>query len=184
MSSDSDPYAEALAAISAKDRPKARQLLASLVAREPRRAEAWLLLSTLVDEVDQSIECLQHVVALDPGNARARHWLNLAARARARREAGLAPAEPEVEEDPDADFVELEPEDQPVPRLGRYLLDFGFIMVKDLYNGLDAQREAAQAGQARPLGGILVERAGLTQARLDFALREQQRVRAEVEANP
>lgn len=176
-----DLYDQALAAVSAKDRPRARTLLASLVAAEPRRAEAWLLLSTLVDEVDKSIECLQHVVALDPGNARARHWLDLANRARARREAGLPPADQEPEPDPDADFVELEPEDQPVPRLGRYLLDFGFVTVQQLSAALDRQQAALQAGHPRRLGGILVEDGALTQPRLDFALREQQRVRAELE---
>jgi hypothetical protein len=179
MSSDPDLYAQAQAAVNAKDRPLARQLLGALVGAEPRRAEAWLLLSTVVDDVDQSIECLQRVIALDPANARARHWLSLAARARARREAGLESAEPVVEEDPDADFVELEPEDQPVPRLGRYLLDFGFISVQDLYAALDIKHSAAQAGQARRLGGILIEQGVLTPERLDFALREQQRVRAE-----
>jgi hypothetical protein len=166
--------------VSARDRTLARTLLASLVAAEPRRAEAWLLLSTLVDEVDKSIECLQHVVALDPGNARARHWLDLANRARARQEAG-ASADQELEPDPDADFVELEPEDRPVPRLGRYLLDFGFVSAAQLSAALDRQQAALQSGHPRLLGGILIEDGTLTQARLDFALREQQRVRLELE---
>jgi tetratricopeptide (TPR) repeat protein len=179
---DPDLYAQALAAVNAKDRPQARQLLAALVAADPRRGDAWLLLSTLVDDVDQSIDCLQKAIALDPANAKARHWLDLAARARARREAGLAPSEPVVEEDPDADFVDLEPEDRPVPRLGRYLLDFGFITVQQLSAALDHQRAAAQAGLSRQLGSILVEEGTLPQVRLSFALREQERVRAEVAA--
>lgn len=177
-----DLYAQALAAVDAKDRPQARQLLAALVAAEPRRADAWLLLSTVVDDVDQSIECLRKALALDPANTKARHWLDLAARARARREAEQAAAEPVPAEDPDAAFVELAPEDRPVPRLGRYLLDFGFITPEQLQAALDHQQAAAQAGLVRQLGGILVEDGALAQARLDFALREQERVRAEVAA--
>lgn len=198
--SEDDLFAQAQAALSAKDRPLARQLLATLVAADPRHARAWLLLSTLAEDVDKSIECLQHVLALEPENGQARQWLSLALRARAERAEREAtpPPEPEPEpaepleapepaelaepEDPDAEFEPLEPEDVPVPRLGRYLLDFGFVSREQLEAALDRQRAASQTGSARPLGGILVDEGALAPDRLDFALREQQRVRAEAES--
>jgi hypothetical protein len=183
MSSDTgDRYAQALAAIGARDRLRARQLLAALVGREPRRAEAWLLLSTLVDDVSHSIQCLQRAVALDPANQQARRWLASAVRARTERD-GSPSAEASAADDPDAAFVPLEPEDLPIPRLGRCLLDFGFVTEPQLHLALITQGAEAAAGVRRLLGGILVEQGALTPERLDFALREQERLRADAARN-
>ena len=77
-------YAQGLAALEAKDRPAARQLLANVVMLDPQHEEAWLQLSTLMDTVAQSIECLQHVIALNPTHTKARHWLRLAREAQSR----------------------------------------------------------------------------------------------------
>lgn len=181
MSSDpGDRYAQALAAIGARDRLRARQLLAALVGSEPRRADAWLLLSTLVDDVNQSIQCLQRAVALDPASQQARQWLASAVRARA----AAQPPEAEAVEDPDAAFIPLEPEDIPVPRLGRLLLDFGFITEPQLHLALIAQGAGAATGEPLLLGGILIGQGALPPERLDFALREHERLRAEAARNP
>jgi hypothetical protein len=70
----------------------------------------------------------------------------------------------------------LAPADQPVPRLGRYLLDYQFVTAGQLDVALSVQQAAA--GQRRRLGDILLEQGAVSPDRLNFALREQQRVRA------
>ncbi|MCC6190026.1 MAG: hypothetical protein IT318_13405 [Anaerolineales bacterium] len=171
-------YAQAQAAASAKDRARARQLLLALVRANPLHEAGWLLLSTLAEDPAQSIDCLQRVLAINPGNARARQWLALAQRAQARpAEASAAPAGEPADED-DGDFEPLEPADQPVPRLGRYLLDFKFVSPDQLAAALAAQAQAAQSGRPRLLGEILLERGALPAERMEFALREQRRARS------
>lgn len=171
-------YAQAAGALSAKDRAGARQLLATLVMVDPRHEEGWLLLSTVVDDVALAIECLQHVIALNPTHTKARHWLRLARENQSRNgqpETGAEPV-PELPMDDPAAFTALDPADQPVPRLGRYLLDYHFVTAEQLAAGLAAQ---AAAGRPRLLGDILIEQGGLVAQQLAFALREQARVRAE-----
>ena len=175
-------YAEGLAALQAKDRAAARQLLATVVVLDPRHEDAWLQLSTLMDSVAQSIECLQHVIALNPTHAKARHWLRLAREAQSRAgqpAEGEPPPVPEPPMDDPAAFTPLDPADVPVPRLGRYLLDFGFLTPEQLAAGLAAQAEHASAGRAERLGDILLGQGTMTPDHLQFALREQARVRAE-----
>lgn len=176
-------YTQALAALEAKDRLAARQMLATVVVLDPRHEEAWLQLSTLMDEVAQSIECLQHVIALNPAHTKARHWLRLAREAQARvgqTETEAAP-EPELPMDDPAAFTALDAADHPVPRLGRYLLDFRFVTPEQLAAGLAAQaaEAEAEAGRPRMLGDILLTQGALTADHLHFALREQARARAE-----
>jgi len=170
-----------VAAIAAKDRLAARQLLATLVMVEPRHEEGWLLLSTLMDAVAQSIECLQHVIALNPTHTKARHWLRLARESQSRTGQAETEAElvPELPMDDPAAFTALDPADQPVPRLGRYLLDYHFLTADQLAAGLAAQEAAAVAGQPCLLGDILLRQGVLAANQLVFVLREQARVRAE-----
>jgi hypothetical protein len=175
-------YDQALLALASKDRDAARQLLASVVVIDPRHAEAWLQLSALMDDVAQSIQCLQHVIAINPAHAKARQWLRLAREAQARAQEAAAPAEPEPEPEPelpmdDPDYAPLEPADQPVPRVGRLLLDYHFVTAEQLTAALKAQ--AAPAGQPQRLGDILLSQGVLTPVQLQFALREQTRLRAE-----
>jgi hypothetical protein len=186
MSADPAPdaaalYNQALAALEAKDRLAARQLLASVVVLDPRHEDAWLQLSALMDDVAQSIQCLQRVIALNPSHAKARHWLRLAREAQSRSgqggTGGLPVPEPPMD-DPAA-FTPLEPADHPVPRLGRYLLDYGFVTAEQLAAGLAAQAAEAAGGQPRFLGDILLQQGVLAAEHLQFALREQARVRAD-----
>ncbi len=65
--------------------------------------------------------------------------------------------------------------DRPVPRLGKYLLDYKFITDEQLKAALTAQRQAAERGESKRLGDILLEHGSLTQERLSFAVREQSR---------
>ncbi len=176
-------YAQGLAALEAKDRAAARQLLATVVMLDPQHQDAWLQLSTLMETVAQSIECLQHVIALNPTHTKARHWLRLARDAQSRSGQAEAEAElaPELPMDDPAAFTALDPADRPVPRLGRYLLDYGALTPDQLAAGLAAQSaQSADANQRRLLGDILLAQSALTADHLHFALREQARLRAEV----
>jgi tetratricopeptide (TPR) repeat protein len=65
--------------------------------------------------------------------------------------------------------------DRPVPRLGKYLLDYKFITDEQLKAALTAQRAAAEKGESKRLGDILLEQGSITQERLGFAVREQSR---------
>ena len=66
-------------------------------------------------------------------------------------------------------------EERPVPRLGKYLLDYKFITEEQLKAALMAQRDAAKLGAPKRLGDILLEQGALTEERLTFAVREQHR---------
>jgi hypothetical protein len=171
-------YAQAVAALDAGDRAAARRLLGTVVWADPLHEAGWLLLSTVAEDIATSVRCLQHVLALNPENAQARQWLARAERAQARlSEAVQPPAPPERA----PAYEPLAPADEPVPRLGRYLLDYQFVTDRQLAVALAVQQAAA--GQRRRLGDILLEQGAVSPDRLNFALREQQRVRAGLSAN-
>jgi len=65
-------FARATAAVGRKDKPSARKLLDELIFFEPENEEAWLLLSKVVDDLNEVSDCLQHVLALNPNNQAAR----------------------------------------------------------------------------------------------------------------
>jgi tetratricopeptide (TPR) repeat protein len=164
---------EALAAVQARQLPEARRHLMAVVRANPRHEQAWLLLASVVPEVDQAIDCLKRVLALNPNNTRAREWLALAEQ----KQAGRAPAAPSPPDGSSDDVALTEPgdADRPVPRLGQYLLDYKFVTPEQLTRALREQRQTRQAGQPRRLGDILIEQGAITDERLAFALREQHR---------
>src|SRR5512133_3874266 len=55
---------------------QARRLVEQTLRQHPRNARAWYLLSLVVSEPYQAIDCLKRVLALDPGNPYARQRLN------------------------------------------------------------------------------------------------------------
>jgi hypothetical protein len=165
-------YAQAVAALDAGDRAAARRLLGTVVWADPLHEAGWLLLSTVAEDIATSIQCLQRVLALNPENAQARQWLARAERAQARLAEAAQPSPPERA----PDYEPLAPDDQPVPRLGRFLLDYQFVTARQLAVALDVQQAAA--GQRPRLGDILLEQGAVSPDRLNFALREQQRMRA------
>src|SRR5262245_12747296 len=117
-------WQQANQAIQAKDRERARRLLAELVRLEPKHEQAWLLLASVMADVDKAVDCLKRVLALNPNNARAQEWLALANSEKARVKAvAELPAEPDPLPDPDVALTEPGDEERPVPRLGQYLLD-------------------------------------------------------------
>lgn len=166
-------YERATAAIRSRHLEDARRLLYEAVKVNPRHEKAWLALASVLTDMNQAIDCLKRVLALNPENQTAKDWLKLALQERARQEAVA-----ELHADPDLEDVLIEPpgdEDRPVPRLGKYLLEYKFITTAQLKSALAAQHREAQTGKLRRLGDILVEQGALSRERLDFALREQNR---------
>lgn len=68
---------QAIAAVQAGDLELGRSLLARVLQADPRNVDAWLWLSTAVDELPRRAECLRRVIALDPQHRVA--WERLAA---------------------------------------------------------------------------------------------------------
>lgn len=165
-------YVQARTALSRRDKGTARRLLADAVLADPSHEQSWLLLASVVDDLERAAECLRRVLALNPGNAQAREWLAQAEREQARR---AAVDEMQAEAAGGPSFHEPGDEDRPVPRLGQYLLDFKFVSVAQLQAALSSQLNTRQAGLPRRLGDILVEQGALSQERLNFAVREQDR---------
>ena len=168
-------FVQAQALVQAGETEAGRRLLVELLSAHPTHQEGWLLLATVVDGVDQSIDCLQRVLALNTAHPRARKWLALAQREQERL---VALAELKAQPPEAEDAVPLsEPEDdeRPVPRLGQYLLDFKFISASQLQAALVAQRLAKDSGETRRVGDLLLEQGALSEDRLNFAVREQSR---------
>jgi len=167
-------FSEALAAIQVGRRDAARKMLVEVVRANPRHEQAWLALASVVDDRDKAADCLKRVLALNPKNATALQWL--ATETQDKAPAG-AVAETAGEAAAPDEILVREPGDEtrPVPRLGQYLLDYKFVTVEQLKAALLAQRKAAEAGQARRLGDIVVEQGAVTDERLNFAVRQQQR---------
>jgi tetratricopeptide (TPR) repeat protein len=166
-------YAQAEAAIKDKRFDDARKLLITLVKVNPRSEAGWLALASTLDDMHQAIDCLKRVLALNPNNEMAKEWLDFAQQELARQ---AAVAEMKAE---DATFqvmiVEPGDETRPVPRLGKYLLDYKFVTEDQLRAALVAQRQGNARGDSKRLGDYLVEQKALTRERLEFAVEEQKK---------
>jgi tetratricopeptide (TPR) repeat protein len=168
-------YNQATAAIKANQPEQARRLLVEVVRANPRHEQAWLALASVLTDMDQAIDCLKRVLALNPDNATAKEWLAFAEQERARQEAVAEMQAPPPATPDDVPIDEPGDEERPVPRLGKYLLDYKFITPEQLKAALRAQRKAVEAGQNKRLGDILMEQGAITEERLSFAIREQHR---------
>jgi tetratricopeptide (TPR) repeat protein len=165
-------YRQGMVAIQAQKMEEARKLLAEAVRRDPSHEKAWLALASVVPDMEQAVDCLKRVLAINPENRMAQEWLELARRERNRQLSAKRPQQIGLTE------ILLEQpgdEDRPVPRLGQYLLEYRFISTDQLKEALHLQREAAGTGSLRKLGDILLEQGMLSKERLEFALREQHR---------
>ena len=172
-------YNQAVAAIKANQNEQARKMLVEVVRTNPRHEQAWLALASVLTEMDQAIDCLKRVLALNPDNATAKEWLAFAEQEKARQEA-VAEMQAEAQAAPTAAAPDIpldEPgdEERPVPRLGKYLLDYKFITPDQLKAALLTQRKAMEAGATKRLGDILLEEGAISEERLSFAIREQHR---------
>lgn len=66
---------QAIHVIQAGDREKGRQLLTTLIKKEPRNEQAWLWLASAVESADQRRYCLKQVLDINPDNMWARKQL-------------------------------------------------------------------------------------------------------------
>ena len=174
-------HERALVAIRARNLIEARRLLVEAVRREPRHEKSWLALASVLSDMSQAIDCLERVLIINPANGTAKEWLNLARQEQQARKATSATLTELLDDDkadPALGEIKIdEPGDQdrPVPRLGKFLIDYKFISEEELRVALLAQRKAASTGTLRRLGDILVDKGILTRERLEFALKQQTR---------
>lgn len=163
-------FAQAVDALKAKKNNEARRLLIEVVRLNPRHEQGWLALASVLTDMTQAIDCLKRVLALNPNNATAKEWLAFAQQERARQA-----AVEEMNKVPEIVLEEAGDHERPVPRLGKYLLDYKFITTDQLKTALLTQRSEAQNGAAKRLGDILLEQGAISEERLNFAIREQHR---------
>lgn len=69
-------FAQAVQATKAGRKLEARRLLAEIIKNDPRHAQAWYVLSFVVDKREQKIDCLQHVLRYAPDHHRAQLLLH------------------------------------------------------------------------------------------------------------
>lgn len=70
-------FQEAMTAIHAGDRPRARDLLTRLLQHTKENPEYWVWMSTVVDTTKERIYCLKEALRLDPQNASAKRGLSI-----------------------------------------------------------------------------------------------------------
>ena len=167
-------FSQAQAAIQAKQLSEARRLLMQLLRMNARHEDGWLALASIMDDMHKAVECLQRVLALNPNNATAKEWMAFAEQEKA-RQAAVAEMDAPAPAADDIAIIEPGDQDRPVPRLGKYLIDYKFITEEQLKAALRAQKEAAARGETKRLGDMLLEQGAITQERLSFAVREQSR---------
>ncbi len=162
-------YTEAMAHIEAGREDDARRLLAQVVQANPKDEDAWLALALVVPEMDQAIDCLTRVLALNPDNEEAQQYLERAQLEKARDDAAR---EGGAQETPGANAHRPKQTGE-LPSLGRYLLEAGALTPVQLEAALAYQKKLAAAGKPVKLGEILVDRRIITQAELDSAVKNQ-----------
>ncbi|MBI4772177.1 MAG: hypothetical protein HY784_17600 [Chloroflexi bacterium] len=164
-------FTQAVAALKAGQNDAARRALIQVVRADPRHESGWLALASTLTDPAQRADCLRRALALNPQNAAARQALMLA-ELQAELAAGQAQV-PEPAPEPEVPIEEPGDRERAVPRLGRFLLDNRLVTPEQLRAALLAQREAAENGQPRRLGEVLVEQGAISEAHLQRILNEQ-----------
>ena len=159
-------YAQAMSDITAGRHEDAQRLLNEVVKKNPNHEQAWLGLALIVPDMDQAIECLNRVLELNPANAEAFEYLNMARQEKKRDQLAQAAA-PSSGTQGDADVH------TGLPRLGNYLLEARLVTPVQLASALAAQRKADAAGQSKRLGQILIDQRAITAKQLEEAVRKQ-----------
>lgn len=154
-------YDLAVVAIDEDRLDEAKHLLLEVVRDNPEHEQAWFWLAGVVTDLEQTVQCLQRVLSLNPNNSSAREWLSFATHVKSDQEDGHGTAA--VEEEP------------PVALLGNYLLEHHFISSQQLDAAVLAQKRNVQAGIAKKIGEVLIELHALTREQLNYAIREQER---------
>ncbi len=100
-----DVVAQAQEYIRSKQLPKAQRLLVEYIKKNPNSEQAWLVLSSAVDDPRKQIECLQRVLRINPANGEAQSRLMkvMAAQAAPPPPASLTAEQPSVTSRPPVD---------------------------------------------------------------------------------
>jgi ABC-type dipeptide/oligopeptide/nickel transport system permease subunit len=80
----SQQLTQAHIAIQSGDKALARIILKKLILENPRNEQAWLLMAQAVEKRDQSIDCLEQVLKINPNNPEAKSALSVLKRDRQR----------------------------------------------------------------------------------------------------
>jgi len=65
---EEEPISQGQKALKAGDKARARRLLAQALKLNPRNDAAWVILSTVVEEPERVIDCLERALAINPEN--------------------------------------------------------------------------------------------------------------------
>ncbi len=76
MENESQLIQEAVKALQAKDRNRARNILGRIIRDNPQNDKAWMYLAFAVDIPEQSLECLRRAVEINPANGKAKEMIN------------------------------------------------------------------------------------------------------------
>lgn len=133
-------FQEAAEAYKAKDKNKARELLLQVTELDERNAKAWLLLSAVVDTLDDQLTALENVLALEPNNDKARKGLEVVKKKMAER--GIQPS-----------ASSALPTSKPAPPSPSLANDPGWAAFLTGAEGSD-KTPAASAPKSDPFGGL------------------------------
>ena len=128
-----------------------------------RRSTEWAGVAAALrgrPELQQSVACLQRVLALNPNNAQARSWLALAQAASG--STGGSSTRPAADR-------------HVVGKLGEYLVELGFVTTGRCRRPCRCRPRQRRPDSAAPIGEILVAQGLVTPAQVEQALREQLR---------
>jgi hypothetical protein len=76
MKNETELLQEAIDALQAQDKSRARKILAHIIRDNPQNDRAWMYTAFAVDTVDQKIECLQRAIEINPANEKAEELIS------------------------------------------------------------------------------------------------------------
>lgn len=180
------------------DRETARKYMRQVLLEDPLYVPAWLWMSGLVDDVEKQRECLERALVLDPNCEPASRGLKILRlretvdalnqqHAQHAAQPHAAPLDSPESVAPPRAVVAVSPDMQQhgeteagaqrqARKLGDYLVERGFITLKQLEEALEEQRLfwKKTQGVRAPLGNILIKHGLLTPQMLATALVTQQ----------
>jgi hypothetical protein len=146
------------------DREAAYRLMCQALIENPAYVPAWLSISKLVDDPNRQRECLERVLALEPGNQAAHDGIETL-RLKELLASVHAPA-----------LIDHAPEPR---QIGAYLVEQRIISQAQLHDVLTEQRQRRRRGESIQFGDLLIERRLIAPNTLACALVAQLQERVE-----
>lgn len=154
----SDLLNRGIAAARTGHREQARQLLAQVVRTDPRHEYGWLWLSTVVDDFNQTLDCLERVLTINPANSQAAERIETLKVVKLLQVDAKAPKAKVIGGD---------------LRLGDLLVKRNIISQAALDAALRVQQHMTHVSDREPLGTILLRQGTITAGQLAQAIEEQ-----------